>query len=433
MNYKTKECLNCRKQFTAIRSDAKYCGNSCKTIYNRKKKAIVQQEKALNTARKTEIKQQIEKLELDTKLLLQDIQQLNDKQEVSQNMLSQSKLKKSWLNTEIKSLTSFIYQDRLSIYNKHLNKDYLNPNNAFNRNYYIKNLDFVFGQKKIDIEAAIDSFIKTQKEHIKTKKQAIQKIDSTINNTQNQLQILDADTKRLEKLINSYQQRIQQLEKLLFIPVLPTPKPMLTTPLKATNKAAIPNNKAISGADLIHVNFERFTLPTELGEFLGNLERYMLAIALTGDSGTGKTNFSFALASLFSDAGFKVKYYSLEMGICGLTKELIERHNCYQVDIVGSGKIADIKKDTKYYDVIIIDSFGKLDAKHEDFDKLRNAHPSTIFIFIFQKTSSGTIRGGASIRFDSSMVINLQFKDGKRTAIMEKSRYGTQGFNYLLI
>ena len=90
-------------------------------------------------------------------------------------------------------------------------------------------------------------------------------------------------------------------------------RPSQPTPHK--KKTPIARKGTVSGAELLNTEFETFTLPNELGRFLGNLERYMLAISLTGDKGAGKTHFSFELAGLFLKAGYSVKYFSLELGI----------------------------------------------------------------------------------------------------------------------
>lgn len=77
-------------------------------------------------------------------------------------------------------------------------------------------------------------------------------------------------------------------------------------------------------------------------------------------------------------------------------------------------------KTAKTYDVI--DSFGKLEAKADDFDKLRMDYPTTIFISIFQKTTSGTVRGGSAIVFDSSAIIDVQKRGEERIAVMQKKQ-----------
>jgi len=40
------------------------------------------------------------------------------------------------------------------------------------------------------------------------------------------------------------------------------------------------------------------------------------------------------------------------------------------------------------------------------------------------------MRGGASIKFDSTATIDMQLRDGERIAVMQKSRYGTIGWEY---
>ena len=77
-----------------------------------------------------------------------------------------------------------------------------------------------------------------------------------------------------------------------------------------------------------------------------------------------------------------------------------------------------------------LDSFQKLNVKAEEFERLRQDFPETIFIIIVQKTSSGAMRGGASIKFNSSATIDVQIRDNERVAVMEKGRYGTIGWVY---
>ncbi|MCB9335476.1 MAG: hypothetical protein H6586_04960 [Flavobacteriales bacterium] len=40
------------------------------------------------------------------------------------------------------------------------------------------------------------------------------------------------------------------------------------------------------------------------------------------------------------------------------------------------------------------------------------------------------MRGGSSIKFNSSATIDVQLKDDERIAVMEKGRYGTIGWVY---
>jgi hypothetical protein len=113
-----------------------------------------------------------------------------------------------------------------------------------------------------------------------------------------------------------------------------------------------------------------------------------------------------------------------------LAKEKIQLYQLDDLQISGDGSLKEVRKTAKEYDVIIVDSFQKLNCKPEEYDKLRKDFPNTIFICIFQKTTNNTIRGGSQIFFDSSAVINIEKRDDKRIAVMQKSRYGTANWEY---
>jgi archaellum biogenesis ATPase FlaH len=187
----------------------------------------------------------------------------------------------------------------------------------------------------------------------------------------------------------------------------------------------------MGGADIQNMKFDTFGLPDELGRFLGDLDRNKLAFALTGESGSGKSYFSYELARLFLDGGFKVKYYSLEEGIGKLTQEKLVIYDIgNEMQLTGEGGLKDIRKDAELFDVIVVDSFSKLTSDPKEFENLRSRFPKTIFIIIFQQTTAKTMKGGASIKYNSSATINLKKVDGERVATMEKGRYGTQGWVY---
>ena len=195
------------------------------------------------------------------------------------------------------------------------------------------------------------------------------------------------------------------------------------------------DSQQMDGSQIRNTDFSAYTLSGELGEFLGNLDDNMIAIALTGDSGAGKSYFSYQLAKLFLDNGKRVRYYSLEEGIGNLTKEKLDLFDIGKEMIVERHATLDkIDQDAKELDVIIIDSYSRISKDPEDYEILRQTHPKTIFIVIFQKTTNNTIRGGSSIVFNSSMVIDVTAEErryGKeRTATMKKSRYGTMGWQY---
>lgn len=196
-------------------------------------------------------------------------------------------------------------------------------------------------------------------------------------------------------------------------------------------KPKVPKGE-IGGADLLAESSESFLLQGALGAFVGRLDRKMVAIGLTGDSGSGKSTFSLRLALRFARHGFSVKYFSLEEGLGDSMKRKIwEAEIGNEVKFQEGATLQAIKQDAKRFDVIFIDSFTVLEGGQDELEKLRKDFPETIFVCIHQKTTAGTIRGGSKIFYNSTAIINIEIDhDRGRLAVMQKSRYGTVGFMY---
>lgn len=189
----------------------------------------------------------------------------------------------------------------------------------------------------------------------------------------------------------------------------------------------------VRGGQLRQMTFKTFRLPGRLGDFLGELDRNMAAFALTGDSGAGKSYFSFMLAKAFLRGGLTLKYFSLEEGIGKVTQEKLDYFDIGdEIVLTGTGSLQDVEQAARHYDVVVVDSFNKLDARPQDFERLRKAYPSTIFLMIFQKTTAGTMRGGASILFDSTITMDVRIENEMRIAFVEKSRYGNIGQRFAI-
>lgn len=207
--------------------------------------------------------------------------------------------------------------------------------------------------------------------------------------------------------------------------------PASTRALPSSARAGTGGQPVMTAEDLRNTSFETFELPTELGRFLGKLDRNKLAFALTGDSGAGKSHFAFELTRLFSDEGYLTKYYCLEEGFGALTQQKIQKYDISpEVEFVDQATLADVRRDAGKYDLLVLDSFNKLNVGAEEFERLRTDFPRTIFIFIFQKTTTGSIRGGSSILFNSAATIDVVRDGEERIAHMIKGRYGTQGWMY---
>lgn len=183
-------------------------------------------------------------------------------------------------------------------------------------------------------------------------------------------------------------------------------------------------------------NFEKLNLRGDLGRFLGYVERYEYSILLRGEKGAGKTRLLYQIMNLFALHGLKVGCFSLEIGknsniVTDMRNEYLSPKIADSVLIADrANSIEDIKNAAGHFDVVCIDSWGKIPGvKSEDFDSLRKEFPKTIFVIIFQSTTNGTARGGSMPEYDAGIVIQV---DRPGVAYCEKNRYNGEDLKYLV-
>ncbi|WP_108802168.1 antirestriction protein [Aquimarina sp. Aq107] len=183
-----------------------------------------------------------------------------------------------------------------------------------------------------------------------------------------------------------------------------------------------------------------FRLPGAMGELLGDLEKFELAITIEGDQGGGKTRFTYQLADAFAEIGNNVAIFTLEIGgksdlITRMKDEYLSpqnRNRISRADQLPDG-YQTISNATGVFDVIIIDSWNKTGLPSQDFDRLRKQYPDTIFIVIFQRTTQKTIRGGTAPLYDAGInieVIKVDDTFQNNYAVTTKNRYGITGVKY---
>jgi nucleoside-triphosphatase THEP1 len=185
---------------------------------------------------------------------------------------------------------------------------------------------------------------------------------------------------------------------------------------------------------------ETFKLNGDLGTFLGELETYKLAMSIEGDQGAGKTQLSFQLADGFADLGYSVGIFQLEIGansniIKRNREQYLKARNRNRVAIAGEAPngIDTIREYARKFNVIIIDSWTKLDVESGEFDNLRNDFPETIWIVLFQRTSSNKIRGGTKPLYDAGINLEVVKVDDtfvNNYAVATKNRYGMTGIKF---
>lgn len=209
--------------------------------------------------------------------------------------------------------------------------------------------------------------------------------------------------------------------------------PKANDPVKGKKKLSKELSQLFTNIDapskLSGIKSEVIQLPGPLGKFLGLIERLQYALLLRGDKGAGKTRLTYQLMDLFASQNFSVATFSLEiMPESDLVKRMKDAYiapaNRELISISGEapGGIGTVREAAKYFDVIMIDSFGKLHCPQTELDRLRNDFPHTFFIIVFQSTTAGTARGGSGAEYDAGAV--LQINDGGM-AEFEKNRYAT--------
>lgn len=299
----------------------------------------------------------------------------------------------------------------------------------------IERITTIFAINKIEEEILpIENEIEELYLKISEQKRKLIRLNADQEKWKDQLDTVKTNMGRYRDIYQSNQQKIDALTNHLNNPNLtqnsiPMPKPAI--PKRITVKPE-PSNNSIGAGDLQHINFQTFRLSGELGTFLGELDRNKTCFALTGDSGAGKSYFSFEIARLFiAEMGFRVMYFSLEEGLGKLTQEKVAVYGLgNELNLAGTGSLEDVRLAAKQYPMVIVDSFNSLGVKAEEFERLRTDFPNTLFLLIFQKTTTGTMRGGSAIKYNSSATINVIKRNGQRIAIMEKGRYGTIGWEY---
>lgn len=432
------KCIECNSNFSAKRNHAQYCSDACKMKAHRKRQKV---EKSFNESQKNalgKVKEQQKKKALDLNRQIHFIGQkvkgfqlefkpLKEQEETTlielqtmQEVVKENKHK-------IENLRTILALNDVKFYNSYCNDaEVIADNLGFLLNGII-NVGLI-GFNADEREKEVKRVKRKLANELTGLKTVLNEDNLFVKELYQELITIRKHLKKQRKIILVGIEKIKALEKQKLIPV------KSALPKRTKQPILVRNNNfkdGVGGADLQNMTFDTFTLDSELGRFLGELDKNMTSFALTGNSGAGKSYFSFELTKVFINNGFKAKYFALEEGLGKLTQNKVRFYGLdNNITITGKGSLRDVRRDAKLYDLIVIDSFQKLNVKAEEFERLRQDFPKTIFIIIFQKTASGSMRGGSSIKFNSSATIDVQIKDNERIAFMEKGRYGTIGWTY---
>ena len=166
-----------------------------------------------------------------------------------------------------------------------------------------------------------------------------------------------------------------------------------------------------------------FKITGDLKKLLGNIEIkpvHSLAVTLDSGEGGGKTHTVFQWANDFCNAGYKPIIWSLEEHKTSSlsidkAKKYFKGDNIKKI-AVESENDGETPKETydrlqescKDFDIIIIDSWAKIVEMYSkaQFDlDFRKKFNGKLFIVIFQRTSTGAMRGGAKSGFDGDIIL----------------------------
>ena len=441
-------CEFCGVMFETSKSNSKFCGGNCRVknhnLNKKHKQEVVVEEtqiKVENNQQTDELKRQFgeqesfrrrylvywKELKEDIETLKHNVDVLKYNLRMTDETLMDDQERYQLLDVELTLMAK--KQEGLNKMPLHKDSGWANLFIAWS-NVIDSNKLSEDKREKIDKYKELKSSIKEKKKLKVEDELALQRTKSDLEETREEI----------KEILKRYEDTVKEKARLHLLINKPTKKKKstMTTAIHKPNTAKRvlqkddKNDRDIGAGDLKDMDFDTYNIDSELGRFLGELDWNRTCFALTGDSGAGKTYFSFELANLFITAlEIRAKYFSLEEGIGKLTKEKVEQYNLgNELSITDKGDLEAVRIAAKEYPLIIVDSFTKLDAKAADFENLRTDFPKTLFILIFQKTTSGTMRGGSSIKYDSSATINVIKRDGERIAIMEKGRYGTIDWEY---
>lgn len=323
MNYKV-ECIECQKTFTPTRNDAKTCGDACRSRYNRRKR-----------------KGEVGEILASPVVIEQPAEKTVDHEKVISGMEQRVKVKYSQV---AKAKSAIIQRDRgieakrkqisevdrqiaqlkkrLRMKDEKIIKRFIGPKyeawkaegnwvSALVGGFMVDRINGNRGSQEIEVHN-FKTDCRTEINRLRAFKtgleNAIRELEAGIKQANEYIEVFKAEIDKTESRLKQLDElRFKQVKPVSQLRKVPTQQSRIQpkrNPEPNTSKAAKPSDGEIGGQDLLNMNFETFTLSGELGEFLGELDRNRLAIALTGDSGRGNrlSRFGWHGCSLMRDS-----------------------------------------------------------------------------------------------------------------------------------
>lgn len=171
-----------------------------------------------------------------------------------------------------------------------------------------------------------------------------------------------------------------------------------------------------------------------ISDFLGTIERKpvgSVVMTLDAPQGSGKTRTLFRLINALAESGYSVLFASLEEH--PESNLFTDKRDQYlskkaMQNISATGELPNGAKDlmaiAPNYDVIVIDSWGKIPNKPK-LDEIRRALNGKLIIAIYQRTVTGSMRGGSDAQFDGDLIAKMHKGDlfDENYVYWDKNRY----------
>ncbi|WP_233898425.1 ArdC family protein [Tenacibaculum piscium] len=172
-----------------------------------------------------------------------------------------------------------------------------------------------------------------------------------------------------------------------------------------------------------------------ISEFLGEIEvkqKESVVITLTGGQGSMKTRCAFRFMNAFAQK-YKVGHASIEEHpestlYYNKVDEYINDNALNNIHNPEINSISDLDMLVKENDIIVIDSFAKMQEIQKGFEvdkDLRKKYDGKLFIVIFQQTTDGKMRGGSKSQFDADIILFTEKFDNYQDNYIyaDKNRY----------
>lgn len=190
--------------------------------------------------------------------------------------------------------------------------------------------------------------------------------------------------------------------------------------------------------------FESYKIDNaDIAEFLGTIEikeKESVAITLTGTQGSMKTRFIFQVMNALGQ-NYKIGHASIEEHpesslYFYKVDEYLNETAIANITSPEISTIEDVHKLVRENDVIVIDSFSKLqelDPKIQLDKDFRKKYHGKLFIIIYQTTSDGKMRGGSKSQFDGDIILFIEkFSDYTQNYVYpDKNRYNKRNCSEL--